>query len=118
MKICRNCGKTFSQDIKYCTSCGSSDISDSEMQVSEYKRVCNECGTKWHSLVAREDEIKKRITNLKGTSTQCCNMCDDNARKDNSSKLNTYAEELDRLHKCPNCNSGNYEEELVMYEKK
>ena len=118
MKVCRNCGKEFPQDVNYCTSCGSSDIYDSDTLVSEYKRVCNECGTTWHSLATRENEIERGITNIKGTSTQCCNMCDESTRINNASKLNSYSEEFDRLHKCPNCNSGNYSEELVTYEKK
>ena len=118
MKTCQNCGKSLPQNVKFCTSCGSSNIFDSESQVSEYKRVCNECGTAWHSLMAREDEIKKGINNLKGTGTQCCNMCDSNAQKNTASKLNSYETELDRLQKCPHCNSGNYKEEFLVYEKK
>lgn len=108
----------MSSNVKFCTSCGSSDIFDSDRQVSEYKRVCNECGTSWHSLVAREDEIKNGIKDLKGTKTQCCNMCDADARKKTESKINSYETEIERLKKCPQCNSGNYTEEVLVYEKK
>lgn len=119
MRTCRDCGKSLSENVKFCTSCGSSNIFDSERQVSEYKRVCNECGTAWHSLMAREDEVKKKgIKDLKSPTTQCCNMCDSKAQKDNTSKINSLETELDRLKKCPHCNSGNYKEDLLVYEKK
>lgn len=117
MKKCKNCGKSLVENVKFCTSCGSSEIVDTEKQVSEYKRICNQCGTTWHSLVARENELKKGIGDLKSAGTQCCNMCNDNTRKENTSKLNSYEEELNRLQKCPKCNSANYKEELLTYEK-
>ena len=118
MKTCQNCGKSLPQNVKFCTSCGSSNIFDSESQVSEYKRVCNECGTAWHSLMAREDEVRKGIKDLKSPTTQCCNMCDSKAQKNSASKIDSFETELDRLKKCPHCNSGNYKEELLVYEKK
>jgi hypothetical protein len=124
MRTCGNCGKSVPHDVKFCTSCGSGNIFDSERQVSEYKRVCNECGTSWHSLMAREDEIRKGIKDLKSPTTQCCNMCmttsqkNNAAQEKNASKIDSLETELDRLKKCPHCNSGNYKEELLVYEKK
>jgi len=116
MKNCRNCGKSITQNVKFCPSCGSSDLFDPAMQVSEYKRTCNECGKSWHSLSKRETEVAKNIKKVK--STQCCNMCDANARKNAESKLNTYQDELERLKKCPQCGSGNFKEDLIVYDKK
>jgi ribosomal protein S27AE len=116
MRSCRNCGKQVPSNVKFCTSCGSSDIFDSDKQVSEYKRTCNECGKTWHSLSKRENEIFKGIKGVK--NAQCCTMCDANARKESQAKLNTYENEIERLKKCPQCGSGNFKEELIVYDKK
>lgn len=45
-------------------------------------------------------------------------MCDANARNQAQSKINTYQDELERLKTCPQCGSGNFKEELVIYDKK
>ena len=45
-------------------------------------------------------------------------MCDADARKKTESKINSYETEIERLKKCPQCNSGNYTEEVLVYEKK
>jgi hypothetical protein len=116
MRTCRNCGKSVAPNLKFCTNCGSSDIFDSEKQVSEYKRTCNQCGTSWHSLTKRENVITKNIAGVK--KTQCCNMCDANARNKSEQKLNTYEDELERLKRCPKCGSGDFKEELIVYDKK
>ena len=116
MKTCRNCGKSLGPDAKFCPVCGKSDILDPEKQVTEYKRTCNECGKTWHSLSKREKEVAKNIKSTK--STQCCTMCDARARNESQAKLNTYQNELERLKKCPQCGSGNFKEELIVYDKK
>lgn len=45
-------------------------------------------------------------------------MCDANARNKSEQKLNTYEDELERLKRCPKCGSGDFKEELIVYDKK
>jgi hypothetical protein len=67
-------------------------------------------------LQSREAEINRGIKNHK--NTECCNMCDQNARNEAANKMRTYQSELERLKICPKCHSGNYREEEIIYDKK
>jgi hypothetical protein len=117
MRKCSKCGNSpIGPNVKFCNSCGSSEIFDTAGKVSEYKRTCNECGAVWHSLQSRENEIKRNVSNLK--SAECCNMCDANARNKATTDMRNYKDELERLKKCPKCQSGNFREEEITYDKK
>lgn len=91
---------------------------DPKKQVKEYKRECNECGKVWHSLASREEEISRDIGYH--SSTQFFSACGGNFLLSEMSKKNaeTQKDLLDKLKKCPNCSSRNYEEKVVIYEKK
>lgn len=117
MRKCSKCGNApIGSNVKFCNKCGSAEIFDTEGKVSEYKRTCNECGTVWHSLQSREETLKKQIKDNK--SAECCNMCDQNARNKAASEIRSCESELERLKKCPKDQSGNYKEELIVYDKK
>jgi hypothetical protein len=75
----------------------------------EYRRTCQRCGTVWHSLVSREKKVK---------SDTACNNCDVvtcNRQEQLQAKRNLQASqsELERLRKCPNCQSSSYDEEIL-----
>lgn len=77
----------------------------------EYRRTCKACGKVWHSLVAREKQIKEG---------QCCDLCsmcfsysDDAAQAQIKGNAQQSSSELHRLQKCPECSSSNYDEEIV-----
>jgi len=89
-------------------------------QVQEYKRKCNECGKVWHSLVAREKEIKAgaNVNNCLSAS-EAANCCGDmGAATQAGRNADAQTDLLDKLKKCPNCGSQNYEETMISYEKK
>jgi len=89
---------------------------DSSKHVKEYKRKCRECNKVWHSLASREEEVTK---NIKSNAFSQCAFCG-NPGAQLQAKRNVEANqsELDRLKKCPQCNSGNYSEEVIIYERK
>ena len=97
---------------------------DPKIHVKEYKRKCNECGKKWHVLASREEKLQKDIkSNNCDQMTAACGMCGGNYSALGAStqaKRNEHAltDEVTRLKKCPECGSGNYSEEVVIYEKK
>ena len=76
----------------------------------EYRRTCQRCGTVWHSLVSREKKVKQ---------DQTCNNCQVVTCNPTQQKLaranfrQSSERELDRLRKCPNCQSSVYDEELL-----
>ena len=93
------------------------------MIVKEYRRTCNQCGTVWHSLAQRESNLKWYACS-EGTSACLdpanvftCGMCGGPAQRHHNSNVRTEALEIDRLKTCPHCNSKNYTEETVEYEK-
>lgn len=97
---------------------------DRATQVKEFKRTCNECKKTWHSLSEREEELKSRLNPCKaaccGTTepvgcTECRKGCFGVAGPDSAETLDKT---LDSLKKCPNCGSGNYSEEIIIYERK
>ena len=85
------------------------------MQVKEYKRTCKECGKVWHSLVDREKQIQGQI---------CCDLCsgfafctETGTAAQYSRNADANTSELNRLKKCPECQSSNYIEEIITFEK-
>jgi len=95
-----------------------------KLHVKEYKRKCNECGKVWHSLASREEKIRKELrSNNCDKLVAACGMCGGHwsalgASKQAERNEQALTEELRRLRKCPECGSSNYEEEVVIYEKK
>ncbi len=97
---------------------------NSETQIKEYKRKCKQCKKVWHVLASREEKILKDIKlNNSNKTVAGCGMCAGNwaalgAATQIQRNEQALQEELDRLRKCPNCNSGDYLEEVISYEKK
>lgn len=89
-------------------------------QVQEYKRTCKECGKVWHSLVSREKEIKSSVnSNSCLQVSEAMNCCGDmGAMAQAGRNVDAQTDLLDKLKKCPNCGSKNYEETIISYEKK
>ena len=84
--------------------------------VAEYKRVCNECGKVWHSLVEREKIIQDKMTSNFCLMCGTCNS-NDSAFAQHNRNLDANANTLTDLRKCPECGSGNYTETTIYYEK-
>jgi hypothetical protein len=90
---------------------------DDKKFVQEYRRTCQDCGKVWHSLEGREKQIQRE-------STCCyCSMCYPRVSKDwdvsqDSRTRDERENELVRLRTCPSCNSTNYQEEILTYERK
>jgi hypothetical protein len=89
---------------------------NSKKHVKEYKRKCNECGKVWHSLEGREKEVQKNIKN--NAFSQCAFCGNPGAQLQAKRNVEAGQSELERLKKCPNCGSMNYNEEVIIYEKK
>jgi ribosomal protein S27AE len=87
---------------------------DSKKQVKEYKRKCNQCGKVWHSLENREKQIQQ---NSGWDACIGCNTCNPGAQLQARRNIEAGESELDKLRKCPNCGSGDYTEEVIIYEK-
>jgi len=89
-------------------------------QVKEYKRKCKECGKVWHSLVGREKEIKSSVNSntclSAGEAMSCCGNMGTAAQAGRNA--DAQKDVLDKLKKCPECGSSNYEETIISYEKK
>jgi hypothetical protein len=86
--------------------------------VKEFKRTCKECRKVWHSLCSREKAIDNEIR-TKG-SIQASQACSGNMGAAAQMQRNAESQKdlLNKLKKCPNCGSGNYKEEIIIYEKK
>ncbi len=97
---------------------------DPKIHVKEFKRTCKECDKKWHVLASREEKLEKDMKSNKAEQlTAACGMCGGNWNALGAStqaKRNEHAltDELTRLKQCPKCSSGNYSEEVIIYEKK
>ena len=90
---------------------------DNPKFVQEYRRTCLDCGKVWHSLEGREKQIQEE-------STCCyCSMCfptrskGDDVSQDEGTR-DERENELVRLRTCPSCQSKNYQEEILTYERK
>lgn len=91
---------------------------DPKKHVKEYKRTCKGCGKVWHSLASREDKLK--TDSISGSCVQASTACSGNLGAATQSQRNVQSanEQLDNLKKCPQCGSSNYNEEVLVYEKK
>jgi len=102
------------------------DINDNAINITilEYKRTCVECGKVWHVLDSREKKLEKDIkTNNCNKATASCGMCSGSydalgASAQTMRNDQALSEEIGRLKQCPNCNSGNYNQESIVYDKK
>ena len=91
---------------------------DPKKHIKEYKRKCNQCGKLWHSLVSREKEIESsKKTAACGQVSNAC-ACKSGSALQAQRNVGAYQDSLDKLHKCPECGSQNYSEEVLIYEKK
>jgi hypothetical protein len=89
---------------------------DSKIHVMEYKRKCEECGKTWHVLASREKTIKNNINSNSCSQASFC--CNPGAQLQAKRNVEAGEGELNKLKQCPNCNSSNYKEEKLIYEKK
>lgn len=81
--------------------------------ISEYQRVCNVCGKKWHSLVSREAEIiQRKQANAAQGLAGCCSP---NTSATSIGTGQLIDSELQRLRQCPECQSVNFEESVVTF---
>jgi len=80
----------------------------------EYRRVCSQCGTVWHSLVSRERQIEG--SNKASGCNVCAQMCNPSAQLQASRNLEAGRSELTRLRQCPKCLSASYSEILITHE--
>jgi ribosomal protein S27AE len=89
------------------------------MEIQEYKRTCKECGKVWHSLLSREKEINRGVHTNNcvsfGEAASCCG--DMGAATQAGRSADAQKDLLDKLKKCPNCGSRNYDEKMISYEK-
>jgi len=89
---------------------------DSRKHVKEFKRKCNSCSKVWHVLASREKQVEKDVS---GNNLQiCANCCHPSAQLQAKRNVEANQTELDKLRKCPECQSANYTEEVLIYEKK
>jgi hypothetical protein len=86
-------------------------------EIKEFKRKCNECGKMWHSLASREVQIEHAAK--MGKTQSCLTACGD-AQASAQYERTQHANEdlLDKLKKCPECGSSNYDEKLISHAKK
>ena len=91
---------------------------DSKLHLKEYKRKCNQCGKVWHSLESREKQIEsgKKVAALGQMSNAC--SCNSGAALQAQRNVGAYEDSLDKLRKCPECSSSDYNQEVLIYEKK
>lgn len=94
------------------------DKYNSKIHVKEFKRKCNECGKVWHSLEAREKnlEFNKAVSSLNQFSS--ASTCNTNSSLQAQRNSNALKDTLEKLKSCPECGSQNYNEEILIYEKK
>lgn len=84
--------------------------------IQEYKRTCNSCGKIWHVNVKeyeRTGGLLDTIVTIGGTMSG-------NASAVQQAKRNLDAQRVRKsdMNKCPECSSGNFEQEIVEYLKK
>lgn len=97
------------------------NLSSSLRVVQEYKRVCQQCGKVWHSLIARENQIARNIkSNNCQQSLQACTCSPVGNAGAAQSRRNVEANQSDlaKLISCPACNSTNFTQEIISYETK
>lgn len=90
--------------------------------MQEFKRQCMACGTVWHSLVSRENELIKReksaTTIACGDAVGACGTCNaegEAAANSSQRNLDAIKGDLHRLRTCPTCQSSAYQETLITY---
>ena len=83
--------------------------------VQEYRRTCRQCGKVWHSLASREKQVQAQMkSNRCQAIAQCSNPgASLQAKRNMEANLSEYA----RLHQCPQCQSQNYEETVITFER-
>ncbi len=141
MAICFNCKKKISffgtyndEKYDYCKNCWVKKKEKSEIKelkkeefkikevekennkIREYKRKCNQCGRVWHSLVKREKQLSTSsiLSSLLGVGTALVGNI--GASTQSQRNVDAQFESLDKIKKCPNCGSGDYKEEIIVYE--
>jgi len=87
-----------------------------KLHVAEYKRVCNQCGKVWHSLVDREKQIAQKM--MSNSCLMCGNTCSGSGFGQYSRNFDANQDSLTALKRCPQCSSANYTETIIYYEKK
>ena len=92
---------------------------DPKIHVAENKRVCNECGKVWHSLVEREAKLNPHSNCCDQDTLGELNTCGTNgAQAQYRRNIQSREDSLSILKQCPVCGSHNYTETIIYYEKK
>jgi hypothetical protein len=89
--------------------------------VEEYKRVCQQCGKVWHSLISRENQIRGNLfCNSCSSASQAatCSPVGIAGAAQSNRSVEANQSELAKLQSCPDCNSTDFTQEIISYEKK
>lgn len=90
-----------------------------KIHVAEYKRTCNSCGKVWHSLAEREAKLNPHSNCCDQDTLGECNTCGTNsAQAQYRRNIQSREDNLSILKQCPVCNSTNYTETILYYEKR
>ena len=89
---------------------------DPKLHVKEFKRKCNHCRKVWHVLESREKEIKSAVSSSNCDVMSTCG--NPNAQYQAKRNVDAGKTELDKLQKCPECQSADYSEQTMIYNKK
>lgn len=93
---------------------------DEEMKakgnVKEFKRKCNKCGKVWYSLASREKELETGKKVAGGIRPVCC--CNSSTPLLAQKNVEGFQDSLEKLKKCPECQSTDYTETEEIHAKK
>lgn len=83
--------------------------------IKEIKCKCNQCGCIWHYLDEDQRKIEKQAVN---NAMIGCGMCCNPFGALFSNKSLDLQRELDKMKKCPKCNSSDVIKTVIYHEKK
>ena len=83
--------------------------------IKEIKCKCNQCGNVWHYL---EEDEKKLKTQATSNALIGCGMCCNPFGALFSNKAADLQRELDKMKKCPKCNSTDVTRTPIYHEKR
>jgi len=91
-------------------------LTEKDLKVIEFKRICNECGQVWHSLKNREDALKKEENDSAcQTSLMACSCRPEATAQYNRNKMAAQTD-LNSMKKCPKCGSTNFKETEITFD--
>jgi len=87
----------------------------SKGMIKEIKCECNQCGKVWHYLEEDEKKLRSQATN---NALLGCSFCCNPIGALFSNKSIDLQRELDKMKKCPSCNSADITKTMIYHEKK